>query len=103
MINWKCGAIKIQTSHICRTIDATFIKVKLFTGRTHQIRVHFSSIGHPLFGDALYLKKKKSLDTFGLALVSKELGFTHPVTGESLYFTIDLPTHFDEILNRLKK
>ena len=83
--------------------DATFIKVKLFTGRTHQIRVHFSSIGHPLFGDVLYLKKKKSLDTFGLALVSKELGFIHPVTGESLYFTIDLPTHFDEILNRLKK
>lgn len=81
---------------------ATYVRVKILTGRTHQIRVHFASMGHPLFGDSIYLNSFKPLDRYGLALCSKEFRFTHPRTGQDMYFQIDLPDHFKELLQKLQ-
>lgn len=70
----------------------TFLKITLETGRTHQIRVHFSSLGHPLAGDDMY---GGHTDLFSrAALHCGELRFTHPVTGEEMFFTAPLPEDF---------
>ncbi len=82
---------------------ATFVRVKILTGRTHQIRVHFLSIKHPLFGDTIYLNSFKALDRYGLALCSKELRFSHPRTGQDMYFQVDFPEHFNQLLEELRK
>ncbi len=72
----------------------TRAEIELFTGRTHQIRVHFSDMGHPVWGDFMYGKEEAFR---GLALFSKRLELTHPVTGEKLAFELPLPAFFDEI------
>lgn len=81
----------------------TYIACKLKTGRTHQIRVHMASVGHPLAGDAVYGPRNciKSLD--GQCLHAKELGFQHPTTGQWMQFDSPLPPYFTEFLNRLRK
>ena len=81
----------------------SFVRIKLYTGRTHQIRVHFASIGHPLVGDSIYLNKMKKIDMFGLALVAKELKIVHPRTKKELYFTVPLPDHFDKIIRMMRE
>lgn len=68
----------------------TFLEAKLETGRTHQIRAHFAAIGHPLIGDATYGGEGK----YGLSrqfLHAHRLAFTHPVSGEALSFSSELP------------
>ncbi len=73
----------------------SYVKVRLETGRTHQIRVHMSELGHPLVGDTLYgysIKKKKELGLERFFLHAAELGFVHPRTGESLLFKVGWPS-----------
>jgi 23S rRNA pseudouridine1911/1915/1917 synthase len=92
----------------------THVKAILETGRTHQIRVHLSHIGHPLIGDPIYggrvrfpkqasQELKDALINFNRqALHSKKLSLTHPVTGESMTWKSDLPSDMQELLKTLK-
>ncbi|MGJ9382506.1 RluA family pseudouridine synthase [Salipaludibacillus sp. CF4.18] len=72
--------------------DSTLVKVKLDTGRTHQIRVHMAWLGHPLEGDTLYGGTKEKMSRH--ALHSSELSFKHPVTQEKMIFKAKLPLDF---------
>ncbi|WP_294496284.1 RluA family pseudouridine synthase [uncultured Gemmiger sp.] len=81
----------------------TYIACRLETGRTHQIRVHMASIGHPLAGDAVYGPRSVIQSLNGQCLHAKELGFVHPITGEHLQFDSPLPPYFTAFLNRLRK
>lgn len=76
-----------------RLSDATLVSVRIETGRTHQIRVHFSSIGHPVLGDRTYGRKISiASQSFRRQMLHAEaLGFTHPITGEHMEFTAPLP------------
>ncbi len=80
----------------------TFIKLKLETGRTHQIRVHMSYIGNPLLGDTVYGKEKQPFKLLGQVLHAKVLGFIHPITNEYMEFETELPQYFKELLNKLQ-
>lgn len=80
----------------------TLISCRLETGRTHQIRVHLQSIGHPLVGDPLY-GPKKTIKGHGQFLHARLLGFKHPVTGEELTFEAPLPAIFEATLAKLDK
>ncbi len=83
--------------------DFTYIKCKLETGRTHQIRVHMSYIGHPLAGDDVYGPKKVITELTGQCLHAIKLGFKHPVTGEYMEFDSDLPEYFNSFLEKIRK
>lgn len=76
---------------------------KLETGRTHQIRVHLSSIGHPVLGDEVYGRpcSKLNLGFEGQCLHAKVLGFVHPITKERLHFESELPEYFKKLLTKL--
>ena len=80
----------------------TYIECKLQTGRTHQIRVHFAEIGHPLVGDTKYTARKNIFDIQGQALHSHTLTLTQPTTGEILNFTAPLPDDMEKILQTLR-
>lgn len=81
----------------------TYIECKLETGRTHQIRVHMSSIGHPLLGDETYGSGRKSrFKLQGQCLHAKTLGFIHPTTGEYIETDAPLPEYFQHLLEVLK-
>jgi len=80
----------------------TLIKCKLYTGRTHQIRVHLSSIGHPITGDTVYGAKKQPLFDKGQLLHAYKLGFIHPSTKQYTEFTKEIPEEFETVVNRLK-
>lgn len=83
--------------------DYTYVECKLETGRTHQIRVHMASIGHPLLGDEIYAGNRKSpFKTQGQTLHAKVLGFVHPLTQEYIETDAPLPEYFEIILNRLR-
>jgi 23S rRNA pseudouridine1911/1915/1917 synthase len=85
--------------------DFTLVEVSLETGRTHQIRVHFSHIGHPVAGDPEYSRGKASR-RLGLErqfLHARRLSFSHPVIGEPMVFTSDLPQELEEVLASLRK
>lgn len=81
----------------------THLSVRLKTGRTHQIRVHLASIGHPVAGDAVYGPKKVLTQLQGQCLHAKTLGFVHPHTGQYLEFTSELPPYFSAFLAQLQK
>lgn len=80
----------------------TLIKCVLETGRTHQIRVHMSYIGHPLVGDPVYGYKKQKFNLKGQMLHAKKLGFIHPTKNEYMEFETDIPPYFKRILNILR-
>lgn len=80
----------------------TLIKAVLETGRTHQIRVHMSSIGHPLVGDLTY-GNKSNIRVNGHLLHAKVLGFIHPTTNKYIEFDSKLPFEFEDIINKLRK
>ncbi len=80
----------------------TLIECKLETGRTHQIRVHMTSIGHPLVGDEVYGPAKCPFKLQGQCLHAMVLGFVHPRTGEYMEFSADLPAYFEELLRKLR-
>lgn len=88
---------------------ATMVRAKLSTGRTHQIRVHFSAEGHPVLGDETYGHKtsiklggKEKLSIPRQMLHAKVLGFRHPVTGKKMRFTSPLPEDMSEVLSALR-
>lgn len=85
-----------------RYLNYTLISCWLETGRTHQIRVHMKSIGHPLAGDPLY-GPRKTIAGSGQFLHAKKLGFRHPVTGKQLVFEAPLPSDFQRVINRLRE
>ena len=78
------------------------VECQLETGRTHQIRVHMSSIGHPLLGDDVYGSGKSPYNITGQALHARVLGFVHPRTGKYMEFEAPLPDYFQKILNDLE-
>lgn len=81
--------------------NATLIKLKLETGRTHQIRVHMKYINHPVVNDPVY-GGKKLFDETGQCLHAKEIGFIHPTTGKYMEFTSELPECFVNIQEQFK-
>lgn len=83
--------------------DYTYVSCRLETGRTHQIRVHMTSIGHPLVGDPKYTAKKNPFAIVGQALHSLSLSLTHPRTGKEMAFTAPLPQDMEEILHTLRR
>ena len=82
--------------------DYTFVECSLKTGRTHQIRVHMTSIGYPLVGDPKYGSRKNPFDIQGQALHSHILTLNHPSTGERMTFTAPLPDDMMKILKQLR-
>ena len=80
----------------------TYLECMLETGRTHQIRVHMASIGHPLLGDAVYSSLSSPFKLEGQVLHAYTLGFVHPVTGAYIEVEAPLPDYFDHLLQVLK-
>lgn len=80
----------------------TYMEFQLETGRTHQIRVHMASIGHPLLGDTLYSSGKSPYKTQGQTLHAMTIGFIHPRTKEYLEVSAPLPEYFEKILRDLR-
>ena len=81
----------------------THVECRLETGRTHQIRVHMASIGHPILGDDVYGPAKCPWTLQGQTLHAKTLGFIHPTTGEYLEIDAPLPEYFEHLLTVLEK
>ena len=77
----------------------THLRIKLETGRTHQIRVHMSYVGHPVLGDDVYGKAYKGID--GQCLHAKKIGFIHPITEEYMEFDSPLPDYFIDMIRRI--
>lgn len=106
--NSRRGKHAVTHYRVLRTIDhAALIECRLETGRTHQVRVHCASIGHPLIGDPVYGRDPKALrpllDRIGFrrqALHAAELGFTHPITGEKLAFSAEMPADMTELIDQ---
>lgn len=80
----------------------TYIECQLETGRTHQIRVHMTSLGHPLLGDEVYGPSKQPFHLQGQTLHAGVLGFIHPRTGNYMEFQAPLPEYFEELLRKLR-
>ena len=81
----------------------TYMQFKLETGRTHQIRVHMASIGHPLLGDALYSSGRSPFKHLqGQCLHAQTIGFVHPRTGKYMEYSAPLPEYFEKLLYLLK-
>ena len=80
----------------------TYMEFQLETGRTHQIRVHMASIGHPLLGDTLYSSGKNPYKLQGQTLHAMTIGFIHPRTREYLEVSAPLPEYFEKILRDLR-
>lgn len=80
----------------------TLIEAQLETGRTHQIRVHMASLGHPLLGDSVYGSEKQPFKLQGQALHAKVLGFKRPSDGRYVEFESPLPEYFEKLLTKLR-
>jgi 23S rRNA pseudouridine1911/1915/1917 synthase len=85
-----------------RFSTATYLELKLETGRTHQIRVHLSYIDHPIIGDAVYGRKKQRFKTHGQVLHAFRLQFEHPISGEKMQFETDVPDYFQKLVEQLR-
>ena len=81
----------------------TLIKVKIDTGRTHQIRVHMSQIGYPIVGDETYSNGKNEFGVHGQMLHSTILEFMHPKKKEKMHFESELPEYFKNIVDKLNE
>ncbi len=80
----------------------TLLEVKIDTGRTHQIRVHLSEIGHPVVGDEVYSNGKNEFGVHGQLLHAKSLDFKHPINGKQMHLEAELPTEFLNVLQELR-
>jgi len=104
-INYKNGKPAITHYKVLeRFNEYTFVKFKLETGRTHQIRVHMASIGHPLVGDDIYSnnKKCKFKHLEGQCLHARTIGFIHPTLNQYVEFQAPIPEYLDKLLNTLR-
>ena len=102
-INEKNGKPAVTHYKVLKRFDKyTYMQFKLETGRTHQIRVHMASIGHPLLGDSVYGTTKSAFKHLqGQTLHAKTIGFIHPSTGEYLEVSAPLPEYFVHLLETL--
>lgn len=101
-INHKNGKEAVTHYRVLeRFRQYTYVECQLETGRTHQIRVHMASIGHPLLGDAVYGPSKCPFKLQGQTLHAGVLGIIHPTTGEYMEFSAPLPLYFQELLKKL--
>ncbi len=82
--------------------ESTLVECALKTGRTHQIRVHMAYIGYPVIGDPIYGKGNRKMYDEGQLLFAHEIHFIHPRTKKEMTFSVDLPTYFKEILEKLR-
>ena len=87
---------------IKRFNEYSLVECSLKTGRTHQIRVHMTYIGHPVIGDPVYGKGNRKLYDDGQLLFAHEIHFIHPKTKKEMTFSVDLPDYFKEILDELR-
>lgn len=102
-VNYKNGKSAITHFKVLERFGQyTYIECELETGRTHQIRVHMASIGHPLLGDLVYGPARQPFKLQGQVLHAKVLGFIHPTTGEYMEFETPLPEYFEKLLERLR-
>lgn len=98
-VNTKNGRRAITHFNVLERLkDITYIEATLETGRTHQIRVHMSYIGHPVLGDEVYGQKNNKYNITGQALHAKTLGFVHPTKNKYIEFQAELPEYFGKIL-----
>ena len=103
-VNYKNGREAVTHYKVLERFgDYTYIACQLETGRTHQIRVHMSSIRHPLLGDKVYGPLKCPFSLQGQTLHAKILGIEHPRTGEYMEFDAPLPEYFTQLLEKLRK
>ena len=103
-VNYNNGKSAVTHYRVLESFrDFTHIECRLETGRTHQIRVHMASIGHPLLGDSVYGPAKCPYELQGQTLHAGILGFVHPRTGEYMEFSAPLPEYFEELLKKLPK
>lgn len=101
-VNYKNGKPAVTHYHVCqRFSNFTYIECQLETGRTHQIRVHMKSIGHPILGDDVYGPIKCPYHLQGQTLHAMLLGFIHPRKKCYMEFTAPLPEYFINLLNKL--
>ncbi|MGN0416298.1 MAG: RluA family pseudouridine synthase [Agathobacter sp.] len=103
-INEKKGKPAITHFRILERFgNFTFVRFRLETGRTHQIRVHMASIGHPLLGDELYGGARSGFQQLqGQTLHAETIGFIHPSTGEYMEFSAPLPDYFEKLLKQFR-
>ena len=102
-INYNNGREAVtHWSVLARYPGYTHVECRLETGRTHQIRVHMASIGHPLLGDTVYGSKKPWPGLAGQCLHARRLRFVHPSTGEPLELECPLPDWFRDVLEKLE-
>lgn len=104
-INHKNGKPAITHYQVIESLGNKYshVECQLETGRTHQIRVHMSSIHHPLLGDDVYGPSKSSFQLQGQALHARVLGFIHPTTNEYMEFEAPLPEYFTTLLEKLRR
>ena len=99
VINGKESITKYKTMKNIKNFS--LLRIQLFTGRMHQIRVHLSSIGHPILGDSLYGKKNNELFKRHF-LHANKIVFDHPITKNLMEFKSDLPKDLEKILNNIE-
>ncbi len=101
-VNYRNGRKAVTHYHVLENFrDMAYAECSLETGRTHQIRVHMASVGHPLLGDSVYSQTKSPWKLCGQTLHARILGFVHPRTGEYMEFEAPLPDYFEKILGIL--
>ena len=81
----------------------TLLEIKIDTGRTHQIRVHMSEIGHPVIGDEVYSNGKNEFGVKGQMLHARSLDFEHPITGEKMHLEAEIPEYFKKVIDICEK
>ena len=102
-VDWKNGRPAVTHWTVLERFPGyTHIQCRLETGRTHQIRVHLASIGHPLLGDVVYGAKKPVPGLAGQCLHARRLSFVHPRTGERVTVECPLPAYFTQVLTKLR-
>ena len=104
-VNERCGRNAVTHYRVLERFGSfTYLECRLGTGRTHQIRVHMASIGHPLLGDDVYGPSRCPIPGLtGQTLHAMTLGFIHPETGTYMEFEAPLPEYFESLLEKLRR